>query len=407
MPLQHRQLYSGPARYGPPLHEWGAGSVWLCVRDVAIRGIQCVMGLFDTLGFQWNRDSVPRQLPRASLERVVFRFRRMLPEYVWDAGVLEGNPFTFPEVKTLLDGVTVGGRKLSDQEQILNLAESAKFLVDLVKNREFKLDKATFCSLHALVARNEALEWGHFRREGPETQFTPDVALGERGRFTPFATEPGAVRLNEVFAGGIRSLEQNVSNPFERATVFFLFGSLQQFFVDGNKRTARFMMNGVLMTEGIDAVSVPAARAAEFNSRMVDFYTTRDATDMMAFMLDCHPEAARIRQLNPDLSAVHDAPGIRHSLDDPIMQSDHHSYSVAREDGSAVADSESRGPNERQTRPLSLQETRRRAAENWRRDFYDKRANELETDSSHPQESADREKAQPERDADPDFDRER
>lgn len=25
----------------------------------------------------------------------------MLPEYVWDAGVLEGNPFTFPEVKTL------------------------------------------------------------------------------------------------------------------------------------------------------------------------------------------------------------------------------------------------------------------------------------------------------------------
>ncbi len=84
------------------------------------------MALFDTLGFQWNRDSVPREVPRASLERVVFRFRRMLPEYVWDAGVLEGNPFTFPEVKTLLEGVTVGGRKLSDQEQILNLAESSK-----------------------------------------------------------------------------------------------------------------------------------------------------------------------------------------------------------------------------------------------------------------------------------------
>ena len=31
----------------------------------------------------------------------------MLPEYVWDAGVLEGNPFTFPEVKTLLEGVTI------------------------------------------------------------------------------------------------------------------------------------------------------------------------------------------------------------------------------------------------------------------------------------------------------------
>jgi hypothetical protein len=95
------------------------------------QAIQCVMGLFDTLGFQWDRNSVPREMPRASVGRVVFRFHRMLPEYVWDAGVLEGNPFTFPEVKTLLEGVTVGGRKLSDQEQILNLGESSKYLAAL------------------------------------------------------------------------------------------------------------------------------------------------------------------------------------------------------------------------------------------------------------------------------------
>jgi hypothetical protein len=279
------------------------------------------MALFDALGFQWNRDSIPRGIPRASVERVVFRFHRMLPEYVWDAGVLEGNPFTFPEVKTLLEGVTVGGRKLSDQEQILNLGESSKYLVELVKQQSFELNKSTFCSLHALVARNEALEWGHFRGEGPEVRFTPDVALGERGRFTPLATEPGAVRLNEVFANGIRLLEQHVANPFERATAFFLFGSIQQFFFDGTKRTSRFMMNGILMSEAIDAVSIPAGRAAEFNSRMVDFYTTRDATEMMAFVLDCHPWAAEIRQLNPELPSVNEGPRISyHNLEGPINQ---------------------------------------------------------------------------------------
>src|SRR5450631_1896403 len=213
------------------------------------------MELFDALGFRWHRDSVPPRIPRASLERVVFRFRRMLPEYVWDAGVLEGNPFTFPEVKTLLEGVTVGGQKLSDQEQILNLAESSKYLIELVKQRAFKADKPTFCALHALVARNEALEWGHFRGEGPETRFTPDVALGERGRFTPLATEQGAGPLNEVFSQGVRSLQQKVSNAFERATAFFLFGAIQEFFFDGNNRTSRLMMNGLLMTEGIEAES--------------------------------------------------------------------------------------------------------------------------------------------------------
>ncbi len=363
------------------------------------------MALFDTLGFQWNRDSVPREFPRASLERVVFRFHRMLPEYVWDAGVLEGNPFTFPEVKTLLEGVTVGGRKLSDQEQILNLAESSKRLMDLVRNREFKLDKTTFSSLHALVARNEALEWGHFRGEGLETQFTPDVALGERGRFTPFATEPGAVRLNDVFASGARSLEQNVSNPFERATAFFLFGSLQQFFFDGNKRTSRFMMNGVLMTEGIDAVSIPAIRAAEFNSRMVDFYTSRDATRMMAFVLDCHPEVSQIRQLNPGLSAVRDLPEIQyHSLSDSVKQRSHVARSSGRVDAGAAADLEAIPESKQATRSFSLEETRREARENWRRNYYDKRASQLEPQADSSQ---DAEKTQPERDAGLDCDSER
>lgn len=247
----------------------------------------------------------------------------MLAEYVWDAGVLEGNPFTFPEVKTLLDGVTVGGRKVSDQEQILNLAESSKSLLDLVRKREFKLDKETFCALHAQVARNEALEWGHFRGEGAEIQYTPDVALGERGKYTPPPTEPGAGPLNTIFSKGLEALQRDVSNPFERATAFFMFGSLQQFFFDGNKRTSRFMMNGVLMMEGIDAISIPATRAAEFNSRMVEFYLSRDATQMMGFVLQCHPEFPRIRELNPELSLVRDGPPIRtYRFDDPLPQLD-------------------------------------------------------------------------------------
>jgi hypothetical protein len=270
--------------------------------------------------------------------------------------------------------------------------------MELVKNREFKLDKSTFCSIHSLVARNEALEWGHFRGEGLETQFTPEVALGERGRFTPLATEPGAIRLNEVFANGIRLLEQNVANPFERATAVFLFGSLQQFFFDGNKRTSRFMMNGVLMSEGVDAVSIPAVRAAEFNSRMVNFYTSRDATEMMAFVLDCHPEASQIRRLNPGLSAVRDLPDIKYfNLSDPMTQANYDAHSKGQVNLDAAADIEDKPSSKQQTRAASLEETRREAAASWRRNYYDKRANQVEA-------RADEKKTQPERDTGLDFD---
>jgi len=240
--------------------------------------------LFTGVGFRWDRASIPADVPLYSLERVCFRFQRMLPEFVWDAAVLEGNPFTYPEVKTLLDGVTVGGRKLSDQEQIVNLAESSRFLLSLVKSAKFAVDKKTFCQLHAIIAKNEALEWGHFRGEGDETNYTPDVGLGEHGRYTPLATIKGAPELNRSFELALSILNDYVESTFEKALVFFLHGALQQYFFDGNKRTSRAMMNGILMSNGIDAITIPAACAQEFNEKMVRFYLSEDANEMMFFL---------------------------------------------------------------------------------------------------------------------------
>jgi len=248
------------------------------------------MMLFDVLGFRWDRSAV--SVPVHSIERVCFRFHKMLPEFVWDASMLEGNPFTFPEVKTLLDGITIGGRKISDQEQVLNLAESSRRLLAMVRSGRFALSKSVFTELNGIVARQEALEWGLFRGEGQEKNYTPDVGLGECGRYTPLPTLPDAPELNRVFREGVTALQK--CEPFERATAFFLFGALQQFFFDGNKRTSRFMMNGVLMSQGIDAISIPAAKAQEFNEKMVRFYLSKDATGMMAFLAGCHPEAKAI-----------------------------------------------------------------------------------------------------------------
>ncbi len=267
------------------------------------------MELFTVLGFHWNRSTVPSVVPIHSIDRVAFRFHRMLPEFVWDASVLEGNPFTYPEVKTLLDGVTIGGRKISDQEQVLNLAEASRHLLALVKAGKFSLNKATFADLHGRVARNEALEWGHFRGEGKELNYTPDVGLGEHGRYTPLATVAGAPELNRVFASGLLALQSDVPQQFEKAAAFFLFGALQQFFFDGNKRTSRFMMNGILMSAGIDAISVAAAKTHEFNDNMVRFYLTKDATEMMAFLVNCHPEADQIHDANPNSPADESANG--------------------------------------------------------------------------------------------------
>jgi Fic family protein len=250
-------------------------------------------GLFKSLGFEWDRARIPATVPTHSINRVTFRLQKMLAEYVWDASVLEGNPFTYPQVKTILDGITVGGHKLSDQDQVRNLAESTKALLRQVKNGTFSLDKETFTALHAQVAKEEAFEWGNFRGEGAEQNYTPHVGLGPAGSYEPAKTEPGGKNLNDIFTNGVAELAK-LTNPFEQGAAFFLFGALQQFFFDGNKRTSRMMMNGIFMSHGIDAISIPAARAEEFNEKMVRFYVERDATEMIAFLVSCHPDAVQL-----------------------------------------------------------------------------------------------------------------
>lgn len=51
----------------------------------------------------------------------MFFAHKMRTDLIYHTAALEGNPYTFPEVQTLLDGITVGGHKISDTEQILHL----------------------------------------------------------------------------------------------------------------------------------------------------------------------------------------------------------------------------------------------------------------------------------------------
>ncbi|MYH59300.1 MAG: cell filamentation protein Fic [Boseongicola sp. SB0675_bin_26] len=251
------------------------------------------MQIFEKMGFSWNRAAVPAGRG-TSVERATFRHKQSIAEFVYDAGALEGNPFTYPEVQTLLEGITVGGRKLADQQQIHNLGEAANKLFRLVHDGEFRVEKPVSDELHRLVAKGEALDPGHFRGEGDPLNLTvwPSGYLGREERHWPLPTKEGAPDLNRVYVEGVEALASEVSNALERGMAYFLFGALQQFHFDGNKRTSRFMMNGILMSHGVDAISIPAARLQDFNEKMVRFCTGKDATEMMRFLIECQPKSA-------------------------------------------------------------------------------------------------------------------
>lgn len=193
-------------------------------------------------------------------------------DFVYNTSALEGNAMTYPEVQTLIEGITVGGHKLSDEQQILNQNKSVDYLFELINNKSFKLDIDTFTTLHSFVAKEETLKWGTFRESS--------VNIGGTDYEVPHAD-----LLKNIFNDGIVEIKK-INHPIVKAITMFLFGAKCQFFYDGNKRTSRLMMNGILIEAGYPILNIKAKDKLEFNSMMVKFYDSDSIIPSIEYLLD-------------------------------------------------------------------------------------------------------------------------
>lgn len=208
--------------------------------------------------------------------RALMLAKRQLCELVCDAVNLEGIPFTLPEIQTLLGGITVGGHKVADQEIALNQANAWRRVFRWVEDGEFSLSEQRVCELHAIAGKNEALAWGKFRT----------------GSVTIAGTEympPPSPDLPLLFTSLVNGL-QGFVDIYDRAIHLFLSMARYQFFYDVNKRMGRFMMNGLLLSEGYPAINLPARRQLEFNKLMLEFYLTDQREPMNSFLRSCLDE---------------------------------------------------------------------------------------------------------------------
>lgn len=199
--------------------------------------------------------------------------RRDIPALVYDAVNLEGVAMTLPEVQTLLDGITVGGHRISDQNMALNQAKAWEYLFDLVEQNEFQFNQAVVLKTHEIAGEEEALEWGKFRS----------------GFVTIAGSEYEPPAPDELFEKWqeLQDLLQQQDDIYDQAITAFLQMARAQFFWDVNKRTGRFMMNGILLAAGFPIINVPARRQQEFNELMMDFYSTNDMAAMNQFLRSC------------------------------------------------------------------------------------------------------------------------
>lgn len=201
---------------------------------------------------------------------VLFTARRAVDSLIFNMSSAEGNPITLEEVMTLVDGITIGGHRISDQNQILRLKDSWNELFRLVENDEFEVSKQTAIHLNALVAKDEATKVGAFR----------DKQVFFRGLiYEP----PHHARLDDKFNEVLEFVGQ-YNNPIDRAIACFTQCSRNQFFYDGNKRTSQLLMNGILLSSSQHVITIPAVDISDYHYRMSEFYESNDSEKISRFL---------------------------------------------------------------------------------------------------------------------------
>ncbi|MGE6369965.1 Fic family protein [Planococcus kocurii] len=203
------------------------------------------MSYFNRVDELKNQLDQHRPLPPAAVKnlRDVYRV-----EWTYNSNAIEGNTLSLIETKVVMeDGLTIGGKRLQEHFEVINHAEAISFIEEQVTETE-PLDERTLKTIHHLILKNiDDENAGRYR----SINVRISGSQHEPPHFLQVAND-----MQELFAWYQQEKER--LHPVELAALFhFKFVYIHPF-ADGNGRTARLLMNLILMGHGFPPAIVKA-----------------------------------------------------------------------------------------------------------------------------------------------------
>lgn len=219
------------------------------------------------------------------VQRAVARFRVRQSEGIHGDAVLEGISYTLPEIVEVLGGTHVPGHTEGEELQVVDMKKASDHLVLRVLDGPLEPSQRLSDDLHMFIASNLNVPTHQFRGDQRLRYGGPKVALG-RGRY--FQAMDARLTHDILDAGLARILE--IENPLVRAATWAAFAAYQQFYFDGNKRAGRYTMNAVAMSQGYDAILIPASAKVAYENQVVHALESDDLTAHIRFLLDLYSD---------------------------------------------------------------------------------------------------------------------
>ncbi len=192
-------------------------------------------------------------------------------ELTYTSNAIEGNTLTLRETAEVIEhGITVGGKRLKDHLEAVDHYEAVLWMRELAAT-DISVGESVVRELHRrIVARSE-----------------PDIAgiySPHRRRIAGSAVVfPNPLKLPELMAEFGRWLEQAPATPHGAFDAHFRLTAIHPF-SDGNGRTARLLMNLLLIRAGYVPISVRPEDRATYLDALERGSLSEDLRPFQTFM---------------------------------------------------------------------------------------------------------------------------
>lgn len=202
---------------------------------------------------------------KIGLNNALFILNYMFEELIYDISLTEGNQMTLLETTHTLSGKAPKNARIKDVILVTNLKKGFDYILNKIKENNFYFNKDTFCTVNRLVASNDNFDnLGGFRRYN--IKITGAKHTG--------------IEVENLDISFFETINKYHNDKREGIKIIDLFLNLckNQYFGDGNKRTAQLIMCGLLILNGYTPFSINF-KDIEYSKDLVNFYDDENKKD--------------------------------------------------------------------------------------------------------------------------------
>lgn len=193
-------------------------------------------------------------------------------EFTYNSNAIEGNTLTITETKVILeDGLTIGGGKsLREHLEVLNHKEAIDYVQDVV-SKEFDLSERVIRDLHHIILKSiDNPNAGVYRKANGSMHRPPEYFLVED-------------KMRELLDWYHEN--KQTMHPVKLAALFHFKYVYIHPFIDGNGRSARLLMNLILLINGYPLTVIRNTDRVDYMSALEKASTTGNTDDFIEFIV--------------------------------------------------------------------------------------------------------------------------